>query len=178
MPRVTPDSVSADLADLAASYDEAMRRRAHPRFGVREASVSGWSAAEHAWHHEALTRLVLSMLARLAAGRGRDEPVAPETERILALGHWRRGALEAPETLRPPGDGAVDLDVLAETQARHAAAVAALDPATIVATEGTYPHPAFGAVDAAGWVRVLARHARHHAAIADDVLAAADAATR
>ena len=174
MPRVSPDSVAADLADLAASFEEATRRQAHPRFAERVEAVSGWSAAEHAWHQEALARLVLSMLARLGAGRGRDEAVAPETERILALGRWRRGALDAPETLHPPADG-VDLDALAATQARHAAALAALDPAAIAATEGTYPHPAFGAVDAAGWVRVLARHARHHAAIAADVLAAADA---
>ena len=135
------------------------------------ADVSGWSAAEHAWHHEALVRLILLTLHRLASGRGDAAGVPVETEAILALPTIRRGSLKAPETLHPPAGG-VDRAALAETQARHAAAFAALDPSAVAATTGTRPHPYFGPIDAAGWVRVALAHGRHHAAIADDVLAA------
>lgn len=177
MPRVEPDTVAADLADLVQTAADAEARRQHPRYTERRPAVSGWSAAEHAWHHDALTRLVLRLLDRFAAGKGSTEPVPSETERILALPKWRRGRLQAPETLHPP-EGGVDLDALADSQARHAAALAALDPAAVAAAETTFPHPVFGPLDAAGWVRALAVHARHHAEIADDVLADADGSPR
>ena len=175
MLRTSPEAIAADLAALADHYAAAPARLAQPSASEVRGDVSGWSVAGHAWHHEALTRLILATLHRLTTGRGDDAPVPVETEAILALPRIRRGRLQSPESLHPPADG-VDLVVLAETQTRHAAALAALDPAALAATPGTRPHPFFGPIDAAGWVHVAIAHARHHDAIAADILADADAA--
>ncbi len=174
MTRTSPEAIAADLAALADHYAAAPARLAHPSASEVRPAVSGWSVAGHAWHHEALTRLILATLHRLATGRGDEAPVPVETEAILALPRIRRGRLQSPESLHPPAE--VDLAAVAETQTRHAAALAALDPAVLAATPGTRPHPFFGPIDAAGWVRVAIAHARHHDAIAADILADADGA--
>jgi hypothetical protein len=72
--------------------------------------------------------------------------------------------------VRPPER--VQRELLLEWLADGRRALAALDPATVVAGELKIPHQLLGPLDAPQWARFAAVHTRHHLVIVREVLEA------
>ncbi len=146
------------------------------RLARRVPSVSGWSPLEHAAHLTLANELVLKNLASLAKGSGmlvqKGATQVPEALAVLEAGALPRGA-RAPRMVVPPAD--VDLPTTREWAAdfvrQLAAFRAGFDPAAAPA-DLRIPHQILGALDLCEWARFGGVHARHHLAIAREVLAA------
>ena len=157
-----------DRARVALEWDD-------ERLFGRQASVSGWSPADHLFHVCLASELVVRNLRMLGKGPGGmvqegGEPIL-EAQPILASGILPRGE-RAPRMVTPPDDfdrafladlvesGARDLE-------RQSEAVAAL-----IDKPWTIPHQTLGPLTAEGWVRFARMHGVHHWRIVREVIAA------
>jgi len=168
-----------ELAILAAAFQEFEELRASEgaRLHARAGAVSGWSAAQHLYHVALATDLALRNVRALANDDGArlvpaDGPPSELARAVLSGGGPGRGATQAPRMVRP-GE-VVDPGFLADELARGRATVRELEQAlaAIAAAPRRIPHQELGPLSALEWLRFARLHARHHGAIAAEVLAA------
>lgn len=139
--------------------------------------VSAWAPAQHLGHVALANERVLANLAALVAGQGllivRGGEPHPLARQMLAAGQLPRGQAQAPRMVRPPEK--FPAATLAQWLAEGEAAIRALDPARIVASELKIPHQLLGPLDAPEWLRFAVVHSAHHLAIVREILAVAPA---
>ncbi len=176
--QVTDIDVEHEFARIEACFDEfegwalggpdVLERRAP--------GVSGWSVAQHIYHAALATDLALGHVRALVAGKGRlivqEGALDPRAAEVLANDATPRGEAEAPRMVTP--DAEVNPDFLAMEQRGNRSVLAGLRASAgeIPAAQGWIPHQILGPLAATHWLRFAALHARHHGAIARDVLAA------
>ncbi|ADV67081.1 DinB family protein [Deinococcus maricopensis] len=148
----TPDLARARLQHELTAYQAALAAHARPL----DEPLPGrpWSAAQLT-EHVALVNASVARVLRLLAS-DRDLSAYPDTPAAVV-----DGRVQAPAPLQP-GENlpAVELEArwAAANEQLHGAvgSVDTTDPAR------TFPHPAFGQLDALGWLRMAAFHTRHH----------------
>ena len=147
-----------DLGALLASPD------------VRAEGVSDWSVYEQVEH---LLLANQSICALIEADTPPD-PVVPKTfvgKMVLTSGYIPRGQGQAPTGTVPE---ARSRDQLLELHGQVEAAVAALDPGAISASDHVVGnHPVFGGFTAEDWLRLMVVHDVHHLKIVKDIQLAA-----
>ena len=164
-----------DLAELRALYDEieGLRERDAAFLAALAPARSAWSIEQHLAHVALANELVLRNIASLVAGKGalivRDAAPDPRALEVLVRGYIPRGVARSPRMVRPPER--VDPALLLQWLADGRAALEALDPATVVATELRIPHQLLGPLDAPQWARFGAVHTRHHLEIVREIAA-------
>jgi len=169
-----PFDPSADLAELRRLYDslEELSRRAPEELAACVPECSGWTSEQHLAHVALANELVLRNLKSLATGQGLLLVRGGEPhERALALlraGRLPRGEAQAPRMVRPPER--VQPDLLAQWLSDGRAALEALDPATLSASEWKIPHQVLGPLDAPQWARFGVVHTNHHLGIVAEIL--------
>lgn len=172
--------VPAELARMEASLAdlEALRPAADDRDGqgAHAPTVSGWSVAQHLYHIALATDLSLGHVRRLVDGSplvSDEGALGPDAAEVLAREEQPRGVAEAPRIVQP-GDR-VEPAFLANEQAGNRELLAGLATRgdEIAAATGWIKHQDLGTLQAAQWLRFAVLHARHHIAIARDVVAAA-----
>ena len=168
---------TADWTGLAAGIGElgTLLARDADVLLERRPDVSGWSAAEHAFHVTLADELCLKNVHSLLAGKGMLvrplENRLPEALELLRRDSFPRGEAEAPRFVRPPKR--IDLAFLGELLEGVRGLHAELEPhlASLPDTPLGVPHQVLGDLDACEWLRFAHVHTRHHVAIAGDVLA-------
>lgn len=171
-----PVSVRDELRGLRDFYDDVAARleAADEVLFSPVPSVSSWSPAQHVYHILRANASMLKAASVLASGRSGDaEPTLTEAgRRVLEAGTIPRGVATAPKNVRPPDD--LDRATLEEMLARSREKLDAVadEVGAVEAADGAFPHPAWGGLTAAEWVRAARVHSDHHAAILDDVYAA------
>jgi hypothetical protein len=176
---MSPFDPARSLAELAAQYEtiEQLLTLAPARLQAVLPERSGWSSEQHLAHVTLANELVLRNLKSLAEGQGllivRGGEPLPGTLEVLAAGRIPRGQARAPRMVRPPER--VQPELLAQWLADGRAALAALDPRTVIASELKIPHQILGPLDAPQWARFGVVHTEHHLAIVRELLAAAPA---
>lgn len=135
---------------------------------TRRPRPDAWSAAEIAEHlaiiEEQLSRLFPLMLTKAEAGglrRKEDQPFSPISVEAIVERSGRE-KYTAPEMARPSGKASIS-DSLARLE-RSRETVRALRPRieALDLTSVTYPHPAFGPLNAYQWLIFLALHENRH----------------
>ena len=168
-----------ELESFTTAAEEVVRLLAsQPRsLGIRAASVSGWSALEHACHVTLANELVLRNLANLARGSGllvvADAQQDARALEILVGGALPRGQARSPRMVVPPSD--VELDTTREWAERFALDLVAFRRGFDARAQRArlfVPHQILGPLDLAQWSRFGAVHTKHHLGIAQEVLAA------
>jgi hypothetical protein len=163
-----------DLAALALRIDEMehLLALAPDVLAAVAPSCSGWSSEQHLAHVALANELVLRNLKSLAEGQGllivRGGEPLPGTLQVLATGRIPRGQAQAPRMVRPPAR--VQPELLRQWLADGRAALGALDPRTLVASELKIPHQVLGPLDAPQWARFGLVHTEHHLAIVREIL--------
>lgn len=157
------DSMDETRARLRARLEDVKDGEETARPGA-----DAWSVAEIAEHlaiiEEQLSRLFPVMLKKAEGGglqRSPDKPFLPiSVEGIVERS--KREKYTAPETVRPTGKASVS-DSLARLE-RSRQTIRALRPRieALDLTSVTYPHPAFGSLNAYQWLIFLALHEDRH----------------
>ncbi|MFB6231965.1 MAG: DinB family protein [Salinibacter sp.] len=136
-------------------------------------TVSEWSPAQHLYH---IWRANASMLkAANVLADGRIETQTPDLsedgEQALREGSIPRRGAEAPNNMHPPDD--LDRDGLRETWTRSCGKLddVASRVDAIADADGGLPHPFWGTLTAAEWLRAAHVHSNHHSTIVTDILA-------
>ena len=175
-PDVNPFDVRANLEALESSLGEvAALTDLDPETFLARTEVSGWSAAEHAFHLILACDLSFRNARSLALDKGRlvrePEDRNDEALAILAEGVIPRGEAEAPRFVQPPPR--IDLELLATLTAevREARTALAQDLAAVEAAPRAVPHQVLGDLTAPEWVRFARIHTAHHLTILREVLA-------
>jgi hypothetical protein len=174
----TPESLAAEFARLheVLSTFEAYHAEGPEPLARRAPEVSGWSVEQHLYHIALATDLSLSNVRSLAKGSGalvREEgELGQRAAEVLARDEQPRGVAEAPRMVRP-GE-TVNPVFLGNEQAGNRRLLEQLEAQAdaILAAPGWITHQDLGPLQAAHWLRFSALHARHHAAIVRDVIAA------
>jgi hypothetical protein len=164
--------VPREAGRIVALLVECRRLAAAPSLQDRAERVSGWSAAEHLVHLALASRGIFGYVRELAGGAGEPSGGPSVAGWIVLLSGWiPRGRGQAPAGVEPP-PGLAEGGVLAEIE-RASEALAALVPLhpSIAAARGRRTHAVLGRLSAGEWLRYAGIHARHHLAIAGDVLA-------
>lgn len=172
MPPLDP---AGDHADLVAAYSR-MRSLAegpHPALTTLAPARSGWTAEAHLAHVCLANERVFANLKSLREGQGllvvRGGEPHPRARELLLAGRLPRGEAKAPRMVTPPAR--MEPGQLLQWLTEGEALLAALDPASIVASELKIPHQLLGPLDAPEWLRFARVHTRHHLAIVGELLA-------
>jgi len=175
---MSPFDAEHELESFCAAADDVVRllRAESAAISTRAASVSGWSALEHACHLTLANELVLRNLVNLARGSGllvvADAEQDARALEILASGALPRGQARSPRMVVPPSD--VDLETTREWAVRFLEDLTAFRggfDARAARPRLFVPHQVLGPLDLAQWTRFGAVHTRHHLAIAHEALA-------
>jgi len=157
---------------LLALYDEFDQWLASGTGEWRSARVSGWSRAEHVRHVLAANAEILAHVEELLAdGGATTELGGPSCAGwiVLLCGWIPRGRGEAPAGVKPTGPrSAVQVHADLELARAQLGRVLA-EFARAGRSRARRRHQAFGALDAAQWVRYARIHALHHARIAREL---------
>jgi hypothetical protein len=137
------------------------------------ASVSGWSPAQHLHHVWLASGKSLAAALYIAYGRGNADGSLGEAGRaVLEAESMPRNQMQAPDAVSPPDD--LDRQVLTDTLSRSRGKLddvgEQLD--ALAAAEGRLPHPRLGALNGPQWLRFVRIHAQHHHDIIRDILSA------
>lgn len=175
---MSPFDTEQELESFSTAAEDVVRllRAEAKSLGVRAASVSGWSALEHACHLTLANELVLRNLANLARGSGllvvADAQQDERALEVLVRGTLPRGQSRSPRMVVPPSD--VELETTREWAARFVEDLAAFRrgfDARATRARLFVPHQVLGPLDLAQWSRFGSMHTRHHLAIAHEALA-------
>ncbi len=134
-------------------------------------NISGWGVGEHVEHLLIADRGTLEAIDRMLTG-SLDSGGSPTAagRLILAVGRIKRGIGKSPAPVRPRGtDLATVRDML--TNIRSSLDALGNQTEAITACRATAPHPVFGHLRPAQWLRFIDFHHRHHLRIIDDILA-------
>jgi hypothetical protein len=129
-------------------------------------NAGAWGAGEIV-EHLALTEWAVVEFVRgsLLTWPCHDPAIAlPSDAEVLRAAADRTVPLEAPERLRPAGQGARPAALWAGVEAARDAAVALATAHAEALRARTAPHPHFGQLDGAQWLLFLAGHAERHVA--------------
>lgn len=157
------DSMDETRARLRARLETVGDTQAHTR-----PTPEAWSAAEIAEHlaiiEERLSKLFPLMLMKAEAGgfeRRADQPFRPVSVEAIVERSLRE-KYTAPETARPKG-GVSIADSISRL-ARSRQSIVSLRPRleALDLTNVTYPHPAFGPLDAYQWLVFIGIHEARH----------------
>lgn len=169
---LAPQGLDADIAKMNAQWDAVeaqLTDTAHIK--IRAGKVSRWSVGQQALHILKVANLIGSQVPGLLDS---DAPAAPGASpmkaQALANG-FPRGVAQAPAGLGvhyPPTLDEIRAE-LKKTREIWNAVIARKDE--IPGSTATFPHPVFGPVNAAEWVRFTTVHTAHHLKIVDDILA-------
>jgi len=174
---VSPDpfDTSSNLEALEQSLGEvAALGELEPDTLLARTDVSGWSAAEHAFHLILACDLSFRNARSLALDKGRlvrePEDRNDEALAILAGGVIPRGKAEAPRFVQPPAR--IDLELLATLtdEVRAARTALAADVEVLEHAPRAVPHQLLGDLTAPEWIRFARIHTAHHLAILREVL--------
>lgn len=141
---------------------------------VPVAAVSGWSVAQQLFHSWKAAGQMLNAAVMLHHGRGPIDHEAEAPNRIgrivLERERFARGQAESPAALHPPAD--LPREALQATHDRSRAKLHILQYLlpTLHDATGRMPHPYFGPLSAAEWLRIARVHSDHHFAIMQDIL--------
>ncbi len=137
-------------------------------------SLSAWSPAQHLYHLAVATGMMLKGI-RLHVEAQHPYALADGEPSIvgryvLSRGCMVRGKAQAPEGTHPPVD--LSLEELRQSLARSRSRLEAIEPHLPILSSLTErsPHPFFGALTPAEWLRVARIHTEHHIAIVEDLL--------
>lgn len=134
-------------------------------------NISGWSVSEHVEHLLIVDRSTLKAIDRMLTGSlDSAGSVSAVGRLILAVGRFKRGVGKSPAPVRPQG---VDLPTVRGMLSEVRDGLDALGTQTeaIASCRATAPHPVFGHLRPAQWLRFIDFHHRHHLRIIDDILA-------
>jgi uncharacterized protein (DUF1330 family) len=167
-----PQGLDADIAKMNAQWDAVEAQLADAaHIKIRAGKVSRWSVGQQCLHILKVANLIGSQLPGLLDS---DAPAAtgasPMKAQALARG-FPRGIAQAPPGLGvhyPPKLDEIHAE-LARTREIWDALIARKDE--IPASTATFPHPVFGPMGAAEWLRFTTVHTAHHLKIVDDILA-------
>ncbi|MDF1504185.1 DinB family protein [Roseisolibacter sp. H3M3-2] len=159
---------ASDVVGRLESDREVRREAVAALPGVRGAArgpAGRWSAAEVV-EHLALTEWAVVEFVRgtLLTWPRHDPAIAlPTDHEVLRASADRAVRLDAPERLRPVGDGARPAALCAGLEAARDTAIALAVAHGDALRTRTAPHPHFGLLDGAQWLLFLAGHAERHA---------------
>ncbi|RMH15779.1 MAG: DinB family protein [Acidobacteria bacterium] len=139
----------------------------------RVPAVSGWSVGQHLDHLAKAGLSVVTALERAAAGELEERGGRPTWigRLVLLTGYIPRGRGKAPERTRPSAEPQATYEELDQLRQRLAALDGELG--RLERSRATVPHPFFGPLRPAQWLRFLDVHHRHHLKIIRDLRAAA-----
>lgn len=170
-----PIDVQNEYDELRSFYGEAealLRQSGDPLFEVQPA-VSGWSPAQHLYHLSVANGKSLKAALVLANGKAPSEKGTPNEfgQRVLREGRMPRQQLEAPPSVRPPGEvSREELDASLRRSRKKLDALADhLDD--LPALTGRLPHPRIGPLTASQWLRFVRIHSQHHWGIVQEIVA-------
>ena len=166
--------VQDEYAKIAAFFDEAEQLLRWPDdvlYGL-EASTSQWSPAQHLHHILISDGMMLKGIQVIRRGGG---PVTEAGEPnkvgrvLLQRERFPRGRAQAPDRVLP--DDRPDRDTLTSSLARSRAKLADLEAILPSLDEhaGRLPHPFFGDLNAAEWLRSVRVHSEHHLGIIREI---------
>ena len=131
-------------------------------------SPEAWSAKEIAEHlaiiEERLSKLFPVMVTKAEAGglqRSADQPFRPISVESM-IERSKREKYVAPDEVRPTGAGSIEDSIARLTRSRET--IRALRPRleALDLTGTTYPHPAFGPLNAYQWLIFISAHEDRH----------------
>jgi hypothetical protein len=167
---------AAELDALSAFYDDTgayLNTLAEDELFEPVPSVSDWSPAQHLYHIWRANASMLKAANVLAEGRMETQPpeLSESGKQVLREQSIPRGVGQAPDRLRPPDD--LDRQELRETwtRSRDKLDEVASKADALADAAGGLPHPYWGTLTAAEWLRAAHVHSDHHAAIVSDILA-------
>lgn len=184
---LAPQGLDADIAKMNAQWDavEAQLKDAE-HIRIRAGKVSRWSVGQQALHILKVANLIGGQFPALldagpaaaaegsapadAASAAPAPAASPMKAQALANG-FPRGVAQAPQGLGvhyPPQLEEIR-EALKQTRETWNAVIARRGE--IPASTGTFPHPVFGPMNAADWLRFTTVHTSHHLKIIDDILA-------
>lgn len=157
-------SLRRSLGRIDGQFDELLELASRP--DVRVEKISGWSVDQHLDHVLKVDRSIARVFEQPEAGA--LPPLSRIGWVILTTGWIPRGRGKAPGAVAPqpapPAQLAAQVqevrDLLAQTLSSEELLA---DPRAIA------PHPLFGGLSAARWVRFVAVHHHHHLKIIRDV---------
>lgn len=133
------------------------------------APCSGWSVGQHVEHLARVGQSVLEGIAALDEHAPRGPGIKPIGRVILLFGRIPRGKGKAPEPARPGDD--VDPAVLGTALDEFKMTLEQLEGqlGALEAQRAVRPHPYFGGLRPAQWLRFIEIHQDHHQRIIDDI---------
>ncbi|MEM8963207.1 MAG: DinB family protein [Acidobacteriota bacterium] len=157
-------AVDAQLAELATLTADATL------FSSRSDKVSGWSIGQQIEHLVVVNETVLAKVEEVLAAEG-DQKVGglkPIGFVALTLGRFVRGVARAPRATRPRDVDRTEMVERLGAQQEVWRAIGERLPA-IAASKNRFPHPYFGGLTPAQWIRFIGVHNRHHMRIIADI---------
>lgn len=174
--QVSDIDVQGEFSRLEEAFTafEAIRLRGEETCRKRAPEISGWSVEQHLYHIALATDLAFKHVRSLVSGRGRliqaEGAIGDRASAVLAADSTPRGEAKAPRMVTP--DDEVNPEYLEMELRLNREALEELRKigSEIAAAPGWIPHQELGPLAAVHWLRFAALHARHHLAIAVDVL--------
>ena len=150
-----------ELIDLAGQPEEMARH---------SSSVSDWSVGKHIEHLTLSGELTLEGLAKMLSDPAETPPPRPTLvgRFCLSCGYIPRGRGNAPQGVVP--QGMPDQEIHDRLKAVREGFIELEDSIeSLAASNATQPHPVFGQLDAAQWLRFTDIHHHHHQKIMGDI---------
>jgi hypothetical protein len=170
-------SATKSHQDIIADLDSLIELASQPAEMSRHAdSVSNWSVGMHVEHLTLSGELTLAGLANLLDEAGEAIQGRPTFVGRICLwaGHIPRGRGKAPKGVVPQGVATQEIHDRLQALRQGFADLEDSIPA-LAASTATQPHPVFGRLDAAQWLRFTAIHHYHHRKIMRDIAHSAQA---
>ncbi len=171
------DEPASEYARLESFYVEMDRILSRPESVLTKviASVSGWSAADHAYHLSVINAKTWRGVDRILAQHPPAEPggVPNRVGRLFfKAGRMKRGTVKAPDFVTPSADlSMADVRLWAD---RSETSFREMKAKLISLPEDSYriPHQLLGPLNAREWLTFVRIHSLHHLAIIHDILGA------
>lgn len=173
-----PRGLDADIAKMNEQWDAVDAQLADAtHIKIRAGKVSNWSIGQQSLHILKVAAAIGGQVPRLLDS---NAPAAsggsPMKGQALANG-FPRGVAQAPPGLGVHYQPALEecLETLARTREMWNAVLERREE--IESSTATFPHPVFGPMNAAEWLRFTTVHTSHHLKIIGDILADYEART-
>jgi hypothetical protein len=166
--------LEADMAKVDQQWAptfEALKNEEY--FNLKNTEVSQWSCGQQAGHIGLILGMMFGAIeANLAnPDQNVDGTINEMGKQVMAAGDFPRGVAQAPEGGRPENMSREDLiETLEKAQERWKKIAEQAD--ALASSKSRSPHPAFGQLTAADWVRFSGIHTAHHLALVRDILKA------
>lgn len=164
-------SVRKSLQGIVASLGELIDLAGRPEeTALHSSSVSSWSVGKHLEHLTLSGELTLEGLAQVLSNPAKTPPPRPTLVGRICLwcGYIPRGRGNAPQGVVPQGMPAEEIhDRLKAVREGFTELEDSIE--SLAASNATQPHPVFGHLDAAQWLRFTDIHHHHHQKIMRDI---------